>query len=302
VLYVAVAYALAWAVCLPLWLGPPGTGARFGKLLAVAMMWTPALAAWLALRAERSGPAAPSHPPGGLRRALAVTGAPPGLWRWVALAWVSVPVFCLAAPFVGAAFGLYQLDLQHFSGFRALLQASGRGGEVAAEGVGGLVATQLALIWVAPALNLPFALGEELGWRGYLLPRLLPLGQLPALALSGAVWGLWHAPLILKGHNYPNAPELGVLLMVGFCVVFGVLFGWLRLASGSVWPAVIAHGALNGAGGVSQLLFRAGAPPDPVVAGITGWTGWLLPLAAIALLLALGRLPVRAPAGAGGRF
>jgi membrane protease YdiL (CAAX protease family) len=71
---------------------------------------------------------------------------------------------------------------------------------------------QPALFWpilflvsslVAPFINSLFGLGEEIGWRGFLLPRLLPLGKPRAYLLLGVIWGIWHAPLIVVGFNYP---------------------------------------------------------------------------------------------------
>ena len=84
-----------------------------------------------------------------------------------------------------------------------------------------------------------------------------------------------------------------------YCRVFafGILFGWTRLATGSIWPAVIAHGALNGSAGAMFLFAKAGTNFDAIHAGITGWTGWILPGLWILFLVVSGRLPVKgAPA------
>ena len=80
----------------------------------------------------------------------------------------------------------------------------------------------------APLINTLLALGEELGWRGLLLPELLPLGQRRAILLSGVIWGFWHAPVILQGHNYPSQPVLGVFLMWSLPCAGRRLF-WLAL-------------------------------------------------------------------------
>jgi membrane protease YdiL (CAAX protease family) len=92
-----------------------------------------------------------------------------------------------------------------------------------------------------------FALGEEIGFRGYLLPHLLQLGTTRALLLSGFLHGLWHFPLMLLTPVYPIT---GSWLIVGpiFLVTLtaaGVFYGYLRLTSGSVWSPTLAHGAVN---------------------------------------------------------
>jgi uncharacterized protein len=159
-----------------------------------------------------------------------------------------------------------------------------------------VITIQLVLaLTLAPLFNVLFALGEELGWRGFLLPRLLGAGlnQWVALSLSGAVWGLWHSPVILMGGNYPDHPYVGVLLMTGFCVLLGIIFGWLRLASGSVWAPTLAHGSLNAVTSTPLLLLT---PVDTALGGtLLGLIGWIPMLAFIGWLAWSGRLPVTLP-------
>lgn len=125
---------------------------------------------------------------------------------------------------------------------------------------------------LAPILNAISAFGEEFGWRGYLQPKLMPLGGRKAVMITGIIWGVWHWPVIMMGYNYgfdySGAPWLGPLAMVWFTLVNGIIFGWLTIKAGSVWPAVIAHGALNGIASVGSL-FLAQLPdmilgPTPV--------------------------------------
>lgn len=101
-----------------------------------------------------------------------------------------------------------------------------------------------AVVGVAIANLLSF--GEELGWRGYLLTR-LEEGGLPApLPLSGLIWGLWHLPVILFGdYATSGLPWLSGLQFMVVVTLAAVVVGWLRLASGSVWPAVLAHSVHN---------------------------------------------------------
>jgi membrane protease YdiL (CAAX protease family) len=92
-----------------------------------------------------------------------------------------------------------------------------------------------------------FAIGEEIGFRGYLVPRLMHLGTTRGLVLSGLMFGIWHFPLMLLTPVYPI---LGNWLIVGPIILVtltaaGVFYGVLQLRSGSVWPATIAHGAIN---------------------------------------------------------
>ncbi len=157
----------------------------------------------------------------------------------------------------------------------------------------------VAALTIAPLINCLFTLGEELGWRGFLLPRLIEAGwgQWWALIVSGAVWGLWHAPVILLGHNYPDHPYLGVLLMTVFCILLGIIFGWLRLASGSVWTATLAHATLNAVAGFPLIVLT---PFDSALGGVmTGVIGWIPLVLFIVWLAWSGRLPVRTHGGEG---
>ena len=91
--------------------------------------------------------------------------------------------------------------------------------------------------------------GEELGWRGYLLPHLLPMGRTRARVLVGLTQAAWHMPAIfLTTWIYP--PEANKLIVVPLFVatMIGESFflGPLRLYTGSVWPASLGHATFNG--------------------------------------------------------
>jgi uncharacterized protein len=92
-----------------------------------------------------------------------------------------------------------------------------------------------------------FALGEEIGWRGYMLPRLLGRGVVPAMLLVGFLHGVWHLPLMLTTDYYHNSgnPLLVVPLFLVTLTLAGVFYGFLRLWTGSVWPVAIAHAMVN---------------------------------------------------------
>jgi uncharacterized protein len=122
---------------------------------------------------------------------------------------------------------------------------------------------------IAPLINGFFTFGEEFGWRGYLLPKLMPLGGRSAVLILGLIWGVWHWPVIAMGRNYGTNytgwPWFGMLAMVWFTLVAGVFLAWVTLRSASVWPAVIAHAAINGIAGIAVLPLALGADPNPLL-------------------------------------
>jgi membrane protease YdiL (CAAX protease family) len=140
-----------------------------------------------------------------------------------------------------------------------------------------LILALLGAVVAAVTVNLPFMLGEELGWRGYLFQRLASWSPLRRVAFTGAVWGLWHAPLILAGHNYPGHPLQGVGMMVLFCGVLALLFDWTRVRTGSVWSSCLLHGIINGSAGAFSIYTLGGHPLLGSPAGVAG-------IVAIALL------------------
>ena len=105
----------------------------------------------------------------------------------------------------------------------------------------------LGVMLVLGALaNCKYAAGEEIGWRGYMLTRLVDSGIRAPILISGLAWGLWHTPLILSG-QYAAGPHpiLSACLFVIGIVAAGYVFAWLRLSSGSIWPCIWGHGAWN---------------------------------------------------------
>jgi uncharacterized protein len=104
----------------------------------------------------------------------------------------------------------------------------------------------LMLLIIALPLTL-FTFGEEYGWRGYLLPRLLPLGEIRASVLLGVIWGVWHLPLLLAGLNYPGVNVwLAVIIFTFVTVALSFTYTWFYVASGgSVLVAAVYHASTN---------------------------------------------------------
>ncbi len=122
-------------------------------------------------------------------------------------------------------------------------------------------------------INAVAGFGEELGWRGFLQKELGNLGFWKSSALIGAIWGIWHAPLILQGHNYPQHPIAGVFMMIIFCLLLAPIFSYVRLKAKSVIAAAILHGSLNGTIGLSIMLVKGG---NDLLIGGTGLAGFIV--------------------------
>lgn len=148
----------------------------------------------------------------------------------------------------------------------------------------------------APFINILFAMGEELGWRGFLLPKLLPLGEWKAILLTGFVWGIWHAPTtILHGYNFPLHPYLGVLVMTIGCMLLGIIFGWLYIKTKSPWAPALAHGAFNAIAGLSFFFLKPESVDTALGGSPLGVAGWLAMAVVIGGLLLLKQLPTKKP-------
>ena len=91
------------------------------------------------------------------------------------------------------------------------------------------------------------ALGEEIGWRGFLLPRLVGrAGFSRGCLLSGCIWAVWHYPLLLFADYNAGTPRLFALSCFTVMVIGDAfVFGWFRLKSGSLWPAAMLHASHN---------------------------------------------------------
>jgi uncharacterized protein len=259
--YVLLAYGLAWTaegVAL-------ARGMRFDRLTAGAVallgavMFTPAIAAAVVRRVvTREGFAS-----AGLRR---------GPWRYYVAAWLGVPLLVALACALTVLLGLGEFD-PTLSRLTAAIQEQAAGRPLPP-----LPPPQvLALAIFAQAMTLGVLLtsvatfGEEFGWTGYLLVKLLPLGRWRAALLYGVIWRLWHAPIIAAGFNYPGYPALGVAMMCALTTAFALTQTALRLRSDSVLLTSFFHASVNTQElGVLPLLV-AGA--SPVLGGVTGAVG-----------------------------
>jgi membrane protease YdiL (CAAX protease family) len=192
-----------------------------------------------------------------------------------------LPLLGLYILLLAVSFGLNPLF-----GLTASAAAGGNGGDMP---LSRLLLSVPRLLVIIPLLGwLPY-FGEEYGWRYYLQQRLFALfGLRRGVLLLGIIWGLWHAPVIAMGYNYPGRPLLGNIAMILFTVVIGIYLSYAVLRSRSIWPAVILHGFTNTL--APRLIAYFGAPADPVFSfglGIFGIA--LLAVPAVYLLYLLPR-------------
>lgn len=206
-------------------------------------------------------------------------------------AWFLPSVLTLLATAFTLLLGIATLDTD-FTMIRTAMASATGGNKIPAEVIV-LMQTLLAVTF-GPFINMLFTLGEELGWRGFLLPKLMPLGQWKAVVISGVIWGIWHAPAIAQGHNYPGYPILGIFMMIILCVLLGTIISWMYITAQSPWAAALAHGSFNAIAGLPLLFLKPGFNMafGGTLAAPTAWIGMA---AFIAWLVWTKRFPVQSP-------
>ena len=193
-----------------------------------------------------------------------------GKGKWVLAAWFGFAV--LAALGAGLYYLLFPAALDLSGGFLAAQLGEEGMRQMEAQGLTlkTLMLIQLAeALSYAPLINTFAALGEEVGWRGFLYPRLKErFGAAKGRLLGGLIWGVWHWPvIILAGYNYGSAywgaPVLGPLLFCVVCIAIGTIIDYLYEKTACIWIPALAHGAFNAVSGLGVLLL------DPAFIGHT---------------------------------
>lgn len=224
------------------------------------LMWCPAIAA-VATRLAFQGN-------------LSGFGFKPGELRWWLLA-VAIPV----------AVGLVMFGSAWISGAAPFLP----------EKAAGLLALPaIAAVLAGLGTDIVSATGEELGWRGLLVPELGRFTGFTQIALISAfIWGCWHLPLMVLG-SYHGPGSLGYSVVTFFLSIFGgsTIFAWIRLRSGSVWPAALLHGFWNY---FIQQFYPAVTAVTGAGGAMVGEFGWFTVLISIVLGLLFWHLRDRLP-------
>ena len=281
--FLVFAFAISW----PLFLSPlffpdldPTTRLLAIQGLWALAMWGPGIAALIATLAVAKQP---------FKSLRLYMLGPKRHYLW---AWLLPPVLVILSGLLTVLIRTGQLDTR----FTFIQQMMAQTGTQLPFSTGMLVLIQIVeALLLAPLINIVFGMGEELGWRGFLLPRLLPLGQWKALLICGTIWGVWHAPAIAQGHNYPDHPFPGIFLMTVFCILFGIILGWMYLNTRSPWVAALGHASLNAWVGLPYLFLAPGF--DTALGGtLTSLPGWVVMALFIGWLVISKRLPVQIPA------
>ena len=278
IIYIVITFALTWLYSLlivyPIANGEAlnGIPAMATQLAVAAAMFCPAVGVVLTRLVTREGfknAWLKPHIKGNIKTYL--------------LAWFGPAILTFAGMAVYFLIFPSNLDLS-FSYFTATLEATGAPLETLPMPIGTLMLVQcMQAIFLAPVMNFVTCFGEEWGWRGYLLPKmknLLP--TVPMLLVTGVIWGLWHAPMTIIGHNYGlgywGFPFTGIAMMCVFCIVLGIFLSYVTLKTSSCIPAILAHGAINGIAAVGMYFTYDGGNPfvGPAPTGIVGMIPFIL--------------------------
>lgn len=187
--------------------------------------------------------------------------------RWWWIGWLLMPVMALATLGVSLLMPGEALATES----EVVKQASAQMGGA---GLWGFVALSIFSGLLAGAtINAVFAFGEEVAWRGFLYKEFKGRKFLTVALIIGVIWGFWHFPLILNGHNYPQHPVLGVFLMVVLCILLTPILMYFRKKSGTVIVPAVMHGTFNAVIGISNILVE---PANDLLIGGPGLAGLIV--------------------------
>ena len=281
-LYLAITfiftYALEIGVIRPLITGADQQQALLGQSLIGMVMFIPAIGVLLTRLITKEG----------LHNTLLLIPRFKSYWSYYLFAWFGPAILTVIGAFIYFALNPGQFDPE-LSNLMKAYENSGLDMDSAKLKTTLLLQIATAF-FIGPLINALNCFGEEWGWRGYLLPKMMKKFKLlPVLLINGAIWGIWHAPLTALGHNYgigyPGFPFTGILAMIIFCIVMGTIFSYITIKTNSCVPAIFAHGGLNSIAAVGIYYSKDGGNPfiGPSPTGIIGGLGFI----AVAIVIAV---------------
>ena len=192
-----------------------------------------------------------------------------------------------------AAAVIYPIALPLVSGvlLHLFIVKNGSIGDSLFAGDGIITATQLLTAPVAAVALALHGLGEELGWRGYLTPKLEELMPTPAaVVVTGVIWALWHGPLLAYGYDfgrdYSFYPYGGFIAMIVMCIALSAFLTWLTKRTESVYPAALMHMILDMTLAGELGMFAVKADGTPFEYRVSGF--WVLILSVFPVIIVIG--------------
>jgi len=229
----------------------------FGQYIVALVMWVPALGAFLTVKFISKEP-------------ISVLRLKLGKIKPYIILWLEIPLLVALIYLISWQLGFVKLDLE-MKDFMKLLSSYGQEIKMPFPPIYMALILFFVSLFISPWMNTFFALGEEIGWRGFLMPRLMSLGKTKAYLILGVIWGLWHLPLIIVGFNYPDTPLLGIAMMCIFTTSIGFIMNDVVLKNESTLLAGWAHGLINSQGyGVWKLIMPQ---TNFIMGGIAGVVG-----------------------------
>lgn len=238
--YLAWTFGLAWVMQIAVAILYQNGMTVFGQLLMCLVMFTPLLGVVLSKNSLRGMGWKPIFK---------------GNDKIILMAWF-LPMLLTA---IGAALYFFVFP-EHFDlsgevlvangGIEMLQQLEAQGLDYSAY----VLTSVIGCLTYVPLSNMLFAIGEEVGWRGFLYPQMkAKFGKRKGWLISGVIWGIWHWPLIWLigyeyGTDYVGFPVVGMLIFCIFTVAAGILCDWLYEKSKCIWIPSVFHGTINAAG------------------------------------------------------
>ncbi|MEA1964000.1 MAG: CPBP family intramembrane glutamic endopeptidase [Candidatus Aerophobetes bacterium] len=266
-LFIGITFFLSWVMAILFFALGGRWNTPSAMIMATSYMFFPMISAILVQKYLYKEP---------LKRPLGISFK---LNRWFLVAWFLPPIVAFATIGVSLLFPGVEYSPEMaglFERFRGILSP---------EQLQKMESQRTALpvhpIWIALAqglgagitINAVAGFGEELGWRGFLQREFKYMGFWRASTLIGTIWGVWHIPIILQGHNYPQHPIPGAFMMIVFCLLLAPIFSYIRLKAKSVIAAAIIHGSLNATAGLAIMVVKGG---NDLLVGVTGVAGFII--------------------------
>ena len=207
--------------------------------------------------------------------------------KWFFAAWLIMPLVTFGSLGIGLLFpGVkYNSEMtglaERFASMTSPEQVEQMKTQIAALPISPIWLILLMGLFAGITINGLAAFGEELGWRGFLRYQFRNMSFAKACILIGTIWGIWHAPLILMGQNYPQHPYFGVLMMVFWCIILTPIVMYFTIKAKSVIAAAILHGTMNATVTISIIPVTGG---NDLLVGMTGLAGMIAMVILIACI------------------